>query len=83
MKDYISLYYIDNIAMRREQITIPKKKKLVLVTVHMPEAFLDGLEQLVYELKRYPSRSEAIRVAVRDLLLKHKYFTRKNVKIIG
>lgn len=38
-----------------------------LVTVHLPVEFLEGLDELVRQ-KRYPNRSEAIRVAVRDLL---------------
>ena len=38
-----------------------------LITVHIPEAYLDGLDSLVTE-RVYPNRSEAIRVAVRDLL---------------
>ncbi len=38
-----------------------------LVTVHLPIEFLEGLDELVRQ-KRYPNRSEAIRVAVRDLL---------------
>lgn len=38
-----------------------------LVTVHMPAEFLYGLDELVRQQK-YPTRSEAIRVAIRDLL---------------
>ncbi len=38
-----------------------------LVTIHLPEAYLEGLERLV-EKRLYPNRSEAIRVAIRDLL---------------
>ena len=38
-----------------------------LVTVHMPAEFLYGLDELVRGQK-YPTRSEAIRVAIRDLL---------------
>jgi len=38
-----------------------------LITVHLPEAYLEGLDSLVSE-RIYPNRSEAIRVAVRDLL---------------
>ena len=38
-----------------------------LVTVHLPEVYLQGLEKLV-EVEAYPNRSEAIRVAIRDLL---------------
>jgi antitoxin ParD1/3/4 len=40
---------------------------LKLVTIHLPEAFLEGIEELV-KSRIYPNRSEAIRIAVRDLL---------------
>ena len=38
-----------------------------LVTLHLPDTYIQDLEKLVQQ-KRYPNRSEAIRVAVRDLL---------------
>ncbi len=38
-----------------------------LITCHLPEAYLSGIEELV-NLNVYPNRSEAIRVAIRDLL---------------
>jgi len=38
-----------------------------LVTVLLPEAYLEGLDELVRQ-NMYPSRSAAIRAAVRDLL---------------
>jgi Arc/MetJ-type ribon-helix-helix transcriptional regulator len=38
-----------------------------LITCHLPEAYLSGIEELV-SLNVYPNRSEVIRVAVRDLL---------------
>ena len=38
-----------------------------LITVKMPEIYIDGLDELV-KLGRYSSRSEAIRIAVRELL---------------
>lgn len=38
-----------------------------LVTVKMPDAYIEGLDELVRD-GRYSSRSEAIRIAVRDLL---------------
>ncbi|MHA2402955.1 MAG: ribbon-helix-helix domain-containing protein [Candidatus Kariarchaeaceae archaeon] len=40
---------------------------LRLVTVHLPSEFLHGLDELV-RLQKYPNRSEAIRVAIRDML---------------
>jgi len=38
-----------------------------LVTVKMSDIYVSGLDKLV-EIGMYPSRSEAIRVAIRDLL---------------
>ena len=38
-----------------------------LVTVLLPEAYLEGLDELV-RANMYPSRSAAIRASVRDLL---------------
>ena len=38
-----------------------------LVTVKMPEVYLEGIDELV-KLGRYSSRSEVIRTAIRDLL---------------
>jgi Arc/MetJ-type ribon-helix-helix transcriptional regulator len=38
-----------------------------LITLHIPEIYLESLEELVKK-KYYPNRAEAIRVAVRDLL---------------
>ena len=41
--------------------------KMKLVTLHVPETYISGLEKLV-ENNLYPNRSEAIRIAIRDLL---------------
>ncbi len=38
-----------------------------LITLHIPEVYLEDLEELVTE-KYYPNRAEAIRIAIRDLL---------------
>ncbi len=38
-----------------------------LITCHIPEAYIDGIESLVNQ-NMYPNRSEVIRVAIRDLL---------------
>ena len=40
-----------------------------LITVHIPEMFLDALDYLVEEGK-YPNRSEIIRIAIRDFLIR-------------
>mgnify|MGYP000545341788 FL=1 len=47
--------------------SMSKKNNLVLVSVHLPEKYVEYLQMLV-ENGLYPSRSEAIRVAVRDLI---------------
>jgi len=44
-------------------------KDMKLVTVKMPETYIEGLDELV-KIGRYSSRSEVIRIAVRDLLRK-------------
>ncbi len=41
-----------------------------IVTVNIPESYLDSIQKLVGEDGLYPSRSELIRVAVRDFLLR-------------
>jgi antitoxin ParD1/3/4 len=46
-----------------------------LVTVLLPEAYLEGLDELV-RAALYPSRIAAIRAAVRDLL-KRELWTRR------
>jgi len=46
-----------------------KKKPMKLITVHMPEEYVDGLKKLVDQGK-YFSVSEAVRVAVRRFLRK-------------
>ncbi len=43
------------------------EKKMKLITCHLPEAYIEGLDRLISQ-DSYPNRSEAIRVAVRDLL---------------
>ncbi|MDR0797208.1 MAG: type II toxin-antitoxin system ParD family antitoxin [Nitrososphaerota archaeon] len=53
-----------------------------LVTVLIPEAHLNGLDDLV-RTKMYSSRSSVIRNAVRDLLKRELYFnnnTKTNTK---
>ena len=46
-----------------------EEKRVKLVTVLLPEAYLEGLDELV-RANMYPSRSSVIRSAVRDLLRK-------------
>jgi Arc/MetJ-type ribon-helix-helix transcriptional regulator len=41
-----------------------------IVTVNVPESYIDAINKLIGEKGLYPSRSELIRCAVRDFLLK-------------
>jgi len=41
-----------------------------IVTVNVPESYIDAIEKLIGDGGLYPSRSELIRCAVRDFLLK-------------
>jgi len=45
-----------------------------LVTVKLPEALIEGLDELIRS-GMYPSRSAAIRAAVRDMLKKELWRT--------
>ncbi|NHI92393.1 MAG: ribbon-helix-helix protein, CopG family [Candidatus Lokiarchaeota archaeon] len=47
-----------------------------LVTLHLPDIYIEDIEKLV-SMKRYPNRSEAIRVAVRDLLKAEAWITNR------
>jgi antitoxin ParD1/3/4 len=51
-------------------------KLMKLVTVLLPEAYLEGLDELV-RAAMYPSRSAAIRAAVRDMLKKELWGRRE------
>ena len=50
---------------------IYRKENLVVISVHVPRFYLKLLDDLV-ELGMYPNRSEAIRIAIRDMILKEK-----------
>ncbi len=43
------------------------KDKMIVISVHLPKEMLQELDELVRQ-GRFPSRSEAIRIAVRDLI---------------
>jgi len=45
------------------------KEKMVLISVHVPKQMLEELDELVKK-GIFPSRSEAIRIAIRDLIAK-------------
>lgn len=43
------------------------RPRLRLITVKMPELYIEGIDELV-RIGKYRNRSEVIRIAVRDLL---------------
>ncbi len=51
---------------------------LRLITVHLPQEFINGLDELVRQ-RRYPNRSEAIRNAIRDLLKEELWIQAGNI----
>jgi len=53
--------------MSKEEVS--RKNNMVVVSMKIPEALLEGLDMLV-EAGLYHSRSDAIRAAVRDMILR-------------
>jgi len=53
---------------------MPRVSRLRLISVKLPEAYVKGLDTLVRR-GTYPTRSEAIRVSVRDLLKKELWIS--------
>ncbi|ABP50259.1 ribbon-helix-helix domain-containing protein [Pyrobaculum arsenaticum] len=47
-----------------------EKEKMILVSFHVPRSYVETLDDLV-KMGLYPSRSEAIRAALRELLSKY------------
>lgn len=48
-----------------------QKEKMVLISFHVPQSYVDSLDELV-RMGIYPTRSEAIRAALRELLSRYK-----------
>lgn len=59
--------------------TMAKGKKMILISVHIPKQALEELDELVRQ-GVFPSRSEAIRIAIRDLLYKER--SQKGVDVV-
>jgi len=57
---------------------IKKKPKLKNITINIPEIYDENIQKLI-KMKLIPSRSEAIRVALRQFL--HNEY--KNLKLLG
>ena len=51
-----------------------------IVTVNVPESYIEAIKRLVGENGLYPSRSELIRCAVREFLLKELRMAKNMVK---
>jgi len=51
-----------------------------MITLHLPKPYIEDLDKLVNE-NFYPNRAEAIRAAVRDLLVEELWERRKARKI--
>jgi len=47
---------------------VKSEEKMILISLHLPRRMLEEIDELVRR-GVFPSRSEAIRVAIRDLLL--------------
>jgi len=54
-------------------------KKMKLITLYLPEPYLDALDELVTK-RYYPHRAEAIRVAIRDLISTELWEREKDAK---
>jgi len=57
---------------------VPNSKRMLALSVHLPEAYLDAIDVLIAK-GFYMNRSELIRSAVRDLLMREmkNIFARK------
>ena len=55
-----------------------KKPKMINITINLPEIYDENIQKLIKK-KIVPSRSEAIRIALREFL--HNEY--KNLKLLG
>jgi antitoxin ParD1/3/4 len=58
---------------------IASVKRMKLITLYLPEPYLEALDELVTK-RYYPHRAEAIRVAIRDLISMELWGREKNAK---
>jgi Arc/MetJ-type ribon-helix-helix transcriptional regulator len=54
-----------------------ENRKMKLITLYLPEPYLQALEWLINE-QYYPNRAEAIRFAIRDLISKEVWGRKKS-----
>jgi len=58
---------------------VEEKKEMKVITIHVPKPYLKALRDLV-EMGLYPTRAEAIRLAIRDLIVnEHPKYRRKRL----
>jgi len=57
-----------------------RRNDLKIVTVNIPESYLESIKRLIGENGLYPSRSELIRVAVREFLIKELRMANEMIK---
>ena len=48
-----------------------------IITITVPKSYIEAIERLIGENKPYPSRSELIRVAVKEFLIKELSIAKK------
>jgi Arc/MetJ-type ribon-helix-helix transcriptional regulator len=58
------------------------KERMVLISVHLPKQMLEEIDELTSQ-GVFPSRSEAIRIAIRDLLYKEREQKNMNNVVSG
>jgi Arc/MetJ-type ribon-helix-helix transcriptional regulator len=58
-----------------------KKERMILISVHVPIQMLSDLDSLVAQ-GLFPSRSEAIRIAIRDMLHKEQANTKEEGELM-
>jgi len=58
------------------------KERMVLISVHLPKQMLEEIDELTSQ-GVFPSRSEAIRIAIRDLLYKEREQKKMNNVVSG
>jgi predicted solute-binding protein len=65
-------FYFAMFKNRDSRIDVAREKeKMVLISFHIPKSYVEVIDELVRR-GVYPSRSEAIRAALRELVNKYK-----------
>ena len=59
-----------------------KRERMILISVHIPKQMLNDLDNLVAH-GLFPSRSEAIRIAIKDMLHKEHGTKEESELMVG